>query len=757
MKTARNTLLFLLTALMLPLLADDIVVMEVGGLPVIKSKIHYGDKQIEAHIVFDMGLSTPMLIHEKAVAGFGLSTEDAEGEKVDIEFAGGVRWKGVPMDVKGMQDLEILTAKYAKELKDVPVVAIVGLSAVESSVVELDLSKGLLRMRGMASDEARALEIDYEAKPYGVVLNGTGPSQAPIRTLLAMRNEDSALDSSFLDAARRTGATPNVLEVGGIKFSDHAAFRFRSLRGIASEPVGALIGASVLRNFTVTIWPNRGKIAFVLQKATTFPQAEQDYFFALADENPKGVAEFIGKIPRRRLMDEACLTLWEMRQEDPSSTTETFMSVLKIIGANYDSIRRSAILTQIADLLEDGDLPDKDELVTFALELAMQQSGGALDQTAVHDVHVRLGRNAFTKGELKQARRHLLSAAFGMPKNGECNFWLGEVYKAMGKPRRAWSRYFQAILDPQVEEEILKDSLARLDELNRDPEFREIFNMVVAEQYMAGRLEDLEFHAPSRYMLVKDKFPGHVKLVEFFTDASNPETGGMQLAFQALDEDFDGEIALIEYHLNDPMHSGIAARRLDYYEAARAPLAAFDGKTSMAWNSSEAEKLSENAAENYPDFRGACLREEPVADSGWTLDVRMTQAGPKVSGTFSVTGEGGTDKLRLHAILCERSVMALESNFVFFHHFVARKALTPPDGLDLKRALAHPVEFAVDAEKMREDLTKMLKEGPHAGERSKPTYVDANKLVVVLFVQHQDERRVLAAKSFSLPQKDEEL
>ena len=106
--------------------------------------------------------------------------------------------------------------------------------------------------------------------------------------------------------------------------------------------------------------------------------------------------------------------------------------------------------------------------------------------------------------------------------------------------------------------------------------------MVVAEQYMAGRLEDAEFHAPSRYTLAKNKFPGHVKLVEFFTNATKPETGGMQLAFQALDEYFEGAVALIGYHLDDPMHSEAAASRLKYYRGAWAPLAVFDGKSVLS-------------------------------------------------------------------------------------------------------------------------------------------------------------------------------
>lgn len=751
----RLAMLLLLASTRPSLLADDIVVQEIGGVPVITCKLHCNEKSIEAHVLFDMGLSVPMVIHEKSVGGFDLTPKAADGRSVDIEFAGGGQWSGIPMRVADVALLANLTAKYATELKEVPVIAILGLPAIKSSVVELDLRRGLLRTLGMGSSEARAQEVDYAAKPYGIVLDAIGPSETPVKALMIMREEDSVLDISLLQAARRSGDTPNVLSVGGVVFSDQTAFRFRSLAGVAPEPISAVIGVGAMRNCMVTIWPQRGKIAFLAHEAAPFPQAEQDYFFALADKKPEGVAEFISKQPRRRLMDEACIKLLELRLEDPASTTEMVKEALQTIGSNYDATRCCIALSKIADTLEKGERADSEQLAMFALDEAMKQAGAAFDQTAVHGVHLRLGRKALGEGDLKQSRRHLLSAAFGMPKNGECNFWLGELYREMGKPRRAWSRYFQAILDPKVAEIIRLDSLARLDELNRDPEFRKSFNMVVAEQYMAGRLEEAEFHAKSRYQLVRNRFPGHVKLVEFFANATDPDTGGMQLAFQSLDEYFEGRVALIEYHVKDPMQSEVAEQRLAFYSAERAPLAVFDGTPLLRGSASEAEKLSDNAAENEPAFRDACLREEPVPTPEWTLAAKMVQEGSKVSGTLTVTGAGERDTLRLHVMLCERSVMALEGNGVFFHHFVARHALTPPEGLELKRALAAPVAFAVDAEAMREALTRMLASATRGQGLSRPTYVDANKLMLVALVQDRDSREVLTAESFSLPQEDE--
>ena len=329
----------------------------------------------------------------------------------------------------------------------------------------------------------------------------------------------------------------------------------------------------------------------------------------------------------------------------------------------------------------------------------MTQSGAALDNIAAHGVHVRLGKLAFNNGDIKQARRHLLSAAFGMPKDAECNFWLGEVYRKMDKPIRAWSRYFQAMLDPKVSAEVLAASMERLDEMNRDPAFRETFNMVIAEQYMAGRLEDFEFHAPSRHSLVKDEFPGRVKLVELFTNATDPANGGMQLAFQALDEYFEGDLALIEYHLNDPMHSEVAAGSPEILCEPTPAAGRFRWDCRCARGCPAGRKRwRKTRADISRHFAMRASSRKVAPESGWTLDAKMSQDGTKVSGTITAAGAGATDKLRLHAIVCERSVMAIEANNVFFHHFVARQALTPPDGLDLKNALAQPLEFTLDAD-----------------------------------------------------------
>ena len=315
-------MLFFLSALMLPLRADDIVVKEIGGVPVIKTKLRCGNKQIEAHVLIDIGLNAPMVMEEKALGGLGLNAKNVVGKEVEIEFSGGVRWERIPLQSGKLKMLEILTANYAPELKEVPVVAVLGLPGIKGSVIELDLQKGLLRTLGVGSEEARKQEFDYTDTPHGIVLDGIGPTGKPLKALVAMRNEDSTLSSSLLKSARVAGVKPNSLSIAGFSLGEMNAFRFQPVAAVTPAAVDAVLGVSALRNFTITIWPQRKKISLIPHPGVTFPQDEQDYFFALADRKPEGVEAFIGKKPSRRLLDEACLTLWQMQLGNPASSRE---------------------------------------------------------------------------------------------------------------------------------------------------------------------------------------------------------------------------------------------------------------------------------------------------------------------------------------------------------------------------------------------------------------------------------------------------
>ena len=726
--------------------SQDMVVETVGGLPVLRCTIRFGEYEIEANLIFDISLGVPLQIHKSSLGGLGLDASFAKGFPLDIEFKDGVKLMKIPLDTERYPMLETHTRLYAQELDEAPVVGFIGPAAFKSNVIELDMSKGLLRTMGLASDSARAAEVPYEALACGFVVGGTGPGGVPLRAVISTQRNDLALSPAVLAMAKEKGFKSNEIKLAEVSWGERSAIRFEPLAETWPETVNAVIGAEALASCTVTIWPKRNTIAFETTADPDFPEAEQQYFFALADRNSEAVLKFIESNPRRRLLDEACLNLWIIKLDDPSSTLAELKGALETIAGHYAAGRRSETLLNLTDTLEATNHVQREELVETALQLAIREAGGAVEQTAIHDVHVRIGRRAFAKGDLQQARRHLLSAAFGMPRNAECNYWMGEVYRETGKLRRAWSRYCQALLDEKLEDEdpVRALALTRIGELNRDPDFRKEFDMITAEEYMSGRLESSEFHAETRYRFQKDRNPHHVRMVEFFVNSSDEFGGGMELAFQALDEFFEGEVVLVSYHLDDPMHSEAARKRLDFYNKKSPPLAVFDGKPMFDEALGKGEVPSEDAAIHYPLLRDACLTESAPEASAWTVDGVLGGEGDRLKLGVSVAGDGATDDLRLVVLLCEKSVMEVEGNGVFFHHFVVRDLLTPPDGLELKAPFGAEIDLP--------GLRQRLAAAKPSGKSNAGPYIDSRQLFAVAFVQRRGDSRILATKKITFPE-----
>ena len=359
--------------------------------------------------------------------------------------------------------------------------------------------------------------MPYELMSCGIVVKGTGPAGTPVRAVLTTRSHDSVLAPSVLKVARDKGSKPNVLKIGEVDWGERSAIRFEPLDETWPQAVNAVIGTDALMNSTVTLWPKRKMIALRPGLSAPFPDQEQQYFLALADRNPDAVAKFIEADPRRRLLDEACLNLWTIRLEDTKSSLADLKSALDTVAGEIHSRAPERGAS------EPGRRVGTDSATSTAMNWSSTpcnwRSGSPpkpsnrppFTTSTCGSAGARSPRAIF-----RQARRHLLSAAFGMPKNAECNFWLGEVYQKTGKLRRAWSRYFQALLDENLEKEdpLRARALERLTELNRDPEFRKTFNMTDAEEYMAGRLANSEFHAETRYRFVRNRHPHHARMAE---------------------------------------------------------------------------------------------------------------------------------------------------------------------------------------------------------------------------------------------------
>ncbi len=738
--------------------SQDIIIKNIGGMPLCLCTVKYKDMQIKGHFIYDVSLIDPIQIHESSINIFDLNAQTAKGKKVNVEFKNGFKIKNIPLESDKYSLLVDHTKIFASKLKEVPVIGFIGPKAFSNNVLELDVAKGLLRIMGIASDDARKTEIPYSLMSCGLVVDGKGPGGSALRVNLSNIIQDSLIAPYILREAKKNKTIPNTLIVGQevtnknpINWANRSAIRFEDTDNTWPISVNAIIGADALSKAIVTIWPKRNKISVRPSTASKTPPNEQKYFFALANKNTDQIKKFISSTPRRRLLDDACLRLLDIHTNNTESSTEQIKDALNIIAKHFRPERCSEQLLDIADNLETIQLKNRNALIQHTLNLAIRESTKAVQQTTVHEVHLRIGRRAFSSGDLKIARRHLLSAAFGMPHEAECNFWLGEYYKETGKLRRAWSRYFQVLLDDSIEPDdpTRIEALNRINTLNSNPEFRKTFNMVEAEEYMAGRLEAAEFHAESRYRFMKKNYPNHVHMVELFIDPTNPDSGGMELAFQAIDEFFKGKVMLAAYHIKGPLATKAAAKRLAFYSKKVAPLIAIDGKPMFDTFLGEGERPAEDAALHYPEIRNATIQKENIESTDWKLTGNLKNNNDNISLEISASEGKNANDLNLTVLLCEKSVMNINANGVFFHHFVVRDALTPAEGIDLAKIINQPFKTQIDLKKIVNSIEKNRVTTPNNLIKPSKPFIDPQSVFAIAIIQRKSDSRILSASKFS--------
>ena len=726
--------------------------------------LHSPAVAIPANVVIDLGASVPLLIHERTARllkiGHGTLLEVRFGDLVLSDL------RGRPL---GLLALDKLTRDHSADLGEVPAVAILGLPALADFTVQLAVDEGVIHLLppaegkrqeaegkrpgdesspevSGANGEACTLPFEEEGPSYW--LHAAGPDGFALRTRFATSDYDTFIDSTVTDLLGAPGGELDRVDLGCVNVARYVALRPRDLSTTPEPHPDLVLGTNLLAHFRVTIDQVNHRMTFEQTRPPSFPVEERAYFIAEMDEDADAVEAFLSRHGSSRLAAEAASTLLALRLDDYPPSQEALVRAMRLRAAAVPQERRSGEMLRLSDELTDSDRDDKYALAGVALEIGLEHAPQALNGTEAHRIHARLGLVALRRDDLRQARRHLLSAAFGLPRDPLVNLWLGELYERMGKLTRAWSRYVQAA----ISKDRPPAALEGLDRLNRNPAFRADFSMSDAQQLLEGRV--VEFHPAGRHPSATGGDVGQpARLVELFTCVDEPATLGAELAFGALREYFDrSAVALIEYHLSspeaDPLTCEVGAARRAFYGVEHVPVAYFDGGAPL-WaggDDGEAERI----------FSGyvSALSESPQVAAQWRLSGTASFRDTAISGRVELDGPQGGAGLRLHVILCEKAVMLPGANSLLLHRQVARSAVAPPRGFVVPSAVGRRVfDIRVDTTEVRADLERAIATIEKEGGiefTMRPTYVDAGSSVFVAFLQEESSRRVWAACEFDV-------
>ena len=633
---------------------------------------------IPAHVVIDLGSTASLAVHEKTGKLLGLGGD----AKATLTF-GGVVLSDVSAKSTGIASLESLNRLYASELSDIPAAAIMGMKALSGYVVEVNVSEGILKLLPPKVDEQADVDagneelsavIPYETHDQGLWLSGQGPDNFPLRVRFSTERYDTVIDSLVADMTGAAGGDLEELLVGPVNIAKFVALRPEDLSGTPGRP-DVVLGTNLLQCFRVVIDGSGRTLRLEQVRQPEFPSEEREFFVARANEDSETIERFLETHVQSRLAIEGSRLLLKQRLGEYPHSRERIGKAMDLLVAASPVERRAETMVGLADelLATDGG----SGLAADALRKGLESAKEDLNASAGYEIHARLGKLALKQNNLKEARRHLLSAAFGMPKDGTVNLLLGELYEKSGKSMRAWSRYIQAA----ISEDAPTEALSGLDRLNRDAAFRAEFTMEDAERLLEGRT--VEFHPAGRYCqeVAKDA-SGPIELIELFTCMDNSQTLAAELAFSGLSEYYENtEVSFIAYHLSvpesNPLMCGVSKSRQDFYGVKGTPVAYFNGGAGTSSGGDFGQ-----VADVYADYRQKSLASKESGAS-WRIDGQVNIREDDITGRIEVEGSEASNDYRLWVVLCEKAVMVPGANTLLLHKHVARALMSPAEGFVL--------------------------------------------------------------------------
>jgi hypothetical protein len=747
-------------------------------------------RRLPANLFIDFESPSTLELHNQAANG--LKSERQNGSTIPIT----VHLPGLEFQVERRQIgddeyLDHFTKWHSIELGEIAVIGTLGGALLADFHVTFDLAAGevILEPRARLDPEGitptfakntTALDVNIKnGMVWMPVTLGEGSSASSGAMALGSGRYDSTLDA---DVASQLGH--HAGDVGRVGLADFDLSEYLALRPAEvrfNHPDGALgvTGLGLLEHFRVEIDRTNRRILLTPTKPASFPDADLAFFQATWNEwGPREDAEalesFLTEYPEVRLSPEAATALLETRLIQGADTESVQKALDWASATSPEDLRATAAL----EWMETCSAFGYPEYLVLAGELGIKSGRDDRYPNAVHELHAKVGETQLELGQGTAAWKHLLSAAFGIPEDGRVNLGLGRYYesqadelalagdnqRALGRYRRAFSRFVQASIKPDSGPAAI-EALARVQKrMSAAGSSENSFSVDLVERMIAGKVRN--FGSATKFKATDENTGTKVVLVEFFTNAfyGTEERGGAiggALAQEGLMQHFSDEhVAFLSYHLPvptlDPLTNDLALTRAEELGITEPNVQVIDaiGGHPGAGKWRDAEKI-------YDRTRKAILERltSDVSDE-FELDLTVEYIAPdeqnpagRIAGWVALDGPEYLD-MHVHCVLAERGVLFPGASGVVVHRMVARAELLAEQSGDQHGALWEPdagsmeITFDVGLHTIQANneacLDRLMEEG--AGTvRKLSMELDPRQLVVVAFVRDDGSGEIMQA------------
>lgn len=722
----------------------------IGGRLVVRCEVSTRFRRIPVNLFLDFDSGCGLELHNKAAAGIRVDT--GKGVPIKIHLA------GFNLDVErrehGDEDvLDAFTRLYSRELGETACVGTIGSKILKNYFVVFDLRRGFVILTPPRANT----NSPPEQEPGTIVTSMTVTNDqvwVPVRIsdnrLLSMNiatsHYDTLIDEDICEHLDKPGGDVGPVLLKTTDLHQFVAFRPSEIVQVHADGVLGTIGINLLENFRVEIDRVNRFVRIAETAPGKYPDADLDFFKAIAADDPDELNAVLKKHPRERLARETSEILLHLLI-DSGEPLENFRAALTWMDqTRINDLRSTEALNTVKMLLE----ARRPKVAILAGELGIKSGRQDRYPESVHKLHARLGELMLKEKRSDKAWEHLLSAAFGLPQDGMINLHLGQFYESQKRYKRAMSRYVQAVIQPESG----PLAIAGLERVQHATGAAAL-SVDLVDKLIAGKVYN--FGAASKFKPDDNTATNRVVLLELFT---NPHFGrrlqegwrsfnvGGVMGQEGILSHFPrSRVAVLTYHVPDPEPSALinelSLATAGLYRDTRPVYTKINGQLTApgAGRARDAEKI-------YNANKRAVIR-HLSQDAAFTITASAKIDGVDVEGEILVKGPSVSD-LNLQVVLAERGVLYPGKGKVVVHRMVARTELTGKvDGIPL-RIVDGAMKFGfkkslTDIQKSNEAFLANYEKVNNKNTTRLSTRIDPRQVSIVAFLRDPLTLEVLQA------------
>lgn len=370
-----------------------------------------------------------------------------------------------------------ISTLFSKELDDRAIVGSIGLGLLGKFHMSFNVKAGriILSKAASAGRDLSKIEADVTVAisrvgEGGIILPLTG-------TQGAMLSLSSAQYDTFVDLAWSAQAGYPAGNLPGISLKGERADTELDLSGsMAFKPhefmetgrVKFISGLNLFLDNIVNIDLVNRIVSFTSLSIAEYPKADFAYFSAMIQDGEEPLLAYLNDHKETRLAPEAARLLLD-RRRDRAASDGDMLDAARLVRDTASVRARGGVCL---DLMKDlrTTFPDRRALVILVGRLGVEVARHDDDPETLYRLHKMIGLEQLDAGNIPEAWKGLLSAAFGLPRDPMVNYALGRIYEHQDRLKRAQSRYQRALalmaedrLEDRKVQNMFRQALARIE------------------------------------------------------------------------------------------------------------------------------------------------------------------------------------------------------------------------------------------------------------------------------------------------------